>query len=116
MCWMTRGSSGAGAGEGSGTVSAPSSSARMRGGEEALGGLSLREARRLSDEEWEVATAVVLLLLKTGPSTESSSSLDGMSTTPLFFSRGAGEGEALSVARGIAAIGVGESRAGAVCG
>ena len=51
MCWMTRGSSGAGAGESSRTVSAPSSSARGCGGEEALEGLSLREARRLSDEE-----------------------------------------------------------------
>ena len=29
-----------------------------------------------------------------------------MTTTPLFFSRGAGGGEALSVAKGIAAIGM----------
>ena len=59
---------------------------------------------------------LVLLLLKAGPSTKSSSSSEGMSTTPLFFSRGAGEGEALSVARGIAAIGVGEVGTGAICG
>jgi len=39
-----------------------------------------------------------------------------MSTTPLFFSRKAEEGEALSVARGIAAIGVGEVGADVVCG
>jgi len=39
-----------------------------------------------------------------------------MRTTPLFFSRGAGESEALSVARGMAAIGVGEVGADAVYG
>jgi len=49
---------------------------------------------------------VVLLLLKTGPSVESSS--EGMITTPLFFSRGAGKGEVLTVAKGIATIGMGE--------
>jgi len=38
-----------------------------------------------------------------------------MTTTPLFFSRGAGGGEALSVAKGIAAIGAGEVGTGAVC-
>jgi len=39
-----------------------------------------------------------------------------MTTTHLFFSRGAGGGEALSVAKGIATIGTGEVGAGAVCG
>ena len=48
-------------------------------------------------------------LLKTGTSMVSSSSFEAMSTTPLFFSRGAGGGEALTVAKGIAAIGVGKA-------
>ena len=77
-----------GAGAGSGTVSAPSSRAKKFEGEEALRGSSLKEAGRLAEDEWEVATMVVFLLLKAGPSTESSSSSELMSTTPLFFSRG----------------------------
>jgi len=50
------GKPGAGAGVGFGTVSDPSSRARYHGGEEALGGLSLREAGRLSDEDerWQL--------------------------------------------------------------
>ena len=59
---------------------------------------------------------MVVLLLKTGSSTKSSSSSEGMSTTPLFLSRGAGEGEALSVGRGIAAMKVGKVGTGTVCG
>jgi len=39
-----------------------------------------------------------------------------MCTTPLFFSRAVGGGEALSVAKGIAAMGAGEVGAGALCG
>jgi len=46
----------------------------------------------------------------------SSSSSEAMSTNPLFFSRGAGGGEALTVARGTATIGAGEAGAGVVFG
>jgi len=46
----------------------------------------------------------------------SSSSSEAMSTTPLFFSKGAGGGEALTVARGTAAMGTGEVGAGVACG
>ena len=63
-----------------------------------------------------MATAVALCLLKTGPSMVSSSSSEAMSTNPLFFSRGAGGGEALTVARGTATIGAGEAGAGVVFG
>jgi len=48
--------------------------------------------------------------LKTGASIVSSSSSKVISTTPLFFSVGAGGGEALTVAKGIAAIGGWRSR------
>ena len=74
-----------------------------RGG---AGGWSLRDSTFLSEEEWDAATIVVLLLLKTGPSAESSSSSEGTITTPLFFSRGASKGEVLTMAKGIAAIGI----------
>ena len=57
---------------------------------------------------------VVLLLLKTGPSAESSSSSEGTITTPLPLTRGAGEGEVLIAAKGIAAIGSGEVGIGVV--
>jgi len=56
---------------------------------------------------------VVLLLFKTGPSAESSS--DGTIATRLFFSRGAGKGEVLTVPKGIAAIGVGEVGVWVLC-
>ena len=59
---------------------------------------------------------MVLPLLKAGPSMVSSSSSEAMSTTPLFFSRGAGGGEALTVARGTTAIGTEEVGAGVACG
>ena len=95
---------------------APSSSARRFGGEEALGGLSLSEAGRLAEEEWEVATIVVFRLLKAGPSMVSSSSSEAMSTTPLLLSRGVGGGEALTVARGTTAIGTGEVGVDVSCG
>ena len=39
-----------------------------------------------------------------------------MSTTPLFFSRGAGGGEALTIAKGTAAMGTGEVGGGAAYG
>jgi len=81
-----------------------------------LEGLSLSEAGRLSDDEREMATIVVFLLLKAGPSTDSLSSSEAMTTTRLFFSKGASGGKALSVAKGIAAIGVGEVGASVVCG
>ena len=58
---------------------------------------------------------MVFLLFKAGPSTESSSSSEVMSTTPLFFSKGAGGGEALIVAKGTAAIGAGEVGSSTVC-
>ena len=80
-----------------------------RGG---AGGWSLRDSTFLSEEEWDAATIVVLLLLKTGPSAESSSSSEGTITTPLFFSRGASKGEVLTMAKGIAAIGIWEVGSG----
>jgi len=46
----------------------------------------------------------------------SSSSSETMSTTPLFFSRGPGGGEAQTVARGTATIGTGKVGAGVDCG
>jgi len=46
----------------------------------------------------------------------SSSSSKAMSTTPLFISRGAGGGEALTVAKGITVIGDGEAGAGVAWG
>jgi len=84
---------------------------RCRG---AGGGWSLRDSACLSEEEWDAATVIILLVLKTGPSTESSFSSEGTITTPLFFSRGAGKGEVLTVAKGITAMGFGEVWIGVV--
>ena len=63
-----------------------------------------------------MATIVDFRLLKARPSTMSSSSSEPMSTTPLFFSRGAGGGEALTIAKGTAAMGTGEVGGGAAYG
>jgi len=59
-----------------------------------------------------VAAVAALRLLKTGASIVSSSSSEAISTTPLPFSRGAGGGEALTAAKGIAAMGAEEAEAG----
>jgi len=66
-----------------------------------------------------VVAAAALRLLKTGPSIVSLSSSDTFSTTLLPFSRGAGVGEALTIAKGTAAMGpegVGEGMAWLVGG
>jgi len=80
------GSSGAVAGGGSGVVSTSSSRAIGGGGEGALGlgGLPWRLVGTLAEDEWDVPTIVVFLLLKAGPPTDSSSSSDAMCTTPSF--------------------------------
>jgi len=81
---------------------------------EALGGCSLRDSTFLLEVEWDVATVVVLLLLKTGPLAVSSSSSEGTTTTPFPLSRGAGGDEVPTTANGMAAIGSGEVGVGMV--
>ena len=78
----------------------------------ALGGCSLRESAQWFEEDveetaWGTAW-VVLLLLKTCPSADSSSPSEGTTTTPLPLSRGAGTTVVSAKARGMAAIGGGE--------
>jgi len=80
----------------------------------ALGGCSLEDSASLLEVEWDVATVVVLLLLKTGPSVVSSSSLEGTITTPLPLSRGTGGDEAPTMAKGMAVMGSGEVGVGMV--
>ena len=74
----------------------------------ALGGFSLSDSAPWVEEDVEVKTLVVLLLLKTCPSAESPSSSEGNTTTPLPLSRGAGVVAVSTKARGTAAIGGGE--------
>ena len=75
-------------------------------GDVVLGGLSLRDPPCWGEADREEITLLVLLLLKTCPSSEPSSS-EGMTRTPLPLSRGAGV-EVLATASGTAAIGGGE--------
>ena len=75
-------------------------------GDVALGGLSLRDLPRWGDADREEMTLLVLLLLKTYPSPEPSSS-EGTMRTPLPLSRGAGV-EVLATTSGTSAIGGGE--------
>ena len=95
-----------------GSVSVPPSKAIGYGGEVALGGCSLSESTSWFEEDVEVtawgAARVVLLLLKTCPSADSSSSSDGTTTTPLPLSRGAGSVVVATKASGMAAMGGGE--------
>ena len=87
-----------------GTLSPTSSSVKRSGGKEALGVLSQSHVGRPVGEEWEAVAVVVLSLLKTDPSVESSSGL--ISTT--FLSQGSGTGDAWVAARGTTTVGVEE--------
>jgi len=108
------------AGVGVGVWSAPSplSPWTVAGiGVEALGGLSLRELPPWGEAVGGVGTLAAVLLLKTSPPSESSSS-EIISNTlfPLF--RGVGDGDA-ATAKGTAAMGGGEPgvcRCGRLCG
>ena len=95
-----------------GSVSVPPSKAVGWGGEVGLGGCSLSESTSWFEEEVEVtawgATWVVLLLLKTCPSADSSSYSEGTTTTLLPLPRGAGSTAVSAKARGMAAMGGGE--------
>ena len=75
-------------------------------GDVALGGLSLRDPPRWGDAYREEMTLLVLLLLKTCPSSEPSS-LEGTIRTPFPLSRGVGV-EVWATASGTVVIGGGE--------
>ena len=91
---------------GGGADSTPSSWPGCCDGDVALRGLSLMDPPRWGDADREEMTLLVLLLLKACPSSEPSSS-EGMVSTPLPLSRGAGV-EVLATASGTATIGGGE--------
>ena len=84
----------------------PSSWPICGGGDVALGGLSLSDSPCWEEGDREEMTLLVLLLLKTCPSLESSS-LEGATRTPLPLSRGA-RVRLAATASGTAAIGEGE--------
>ncbi len=88
---------------GGGVDSAPSSWATCGGGDVALGGLSLSDSPCWGEADRKEMTLLVLLLLKTCPSPESSSS-EGATRTPFPLSRGAGV-EVRATASGTAARG-----------
>ena len=86
--------------------SAPSSWPVCSGGDVALGGLSHSDSPCWGEADHEEMTLLVLLLLKTCPSPESSSS-EGATRTPLPLSRGA-RVRLATTTRGTATIGGGE--------
>jgi len=85
-----------------GAFSPPSSSAKRPGGDEALGVWSQSDVEQPVVEDWEAVAVVGLSLLKTGPSTESSS--DSISTT--LLSQGGGASDTWAAARMTMTIGV----------
>jgi len=108
----------AGVGEGADSAPTPLSPWIVAGrGEEALGGLSLKESPPCAEAAGGVGTLAALLLLKTSPPSESSSS-ERISNTLFPLSRGVGAGDE-ATAKGTAAMGGGEPgvcRHGGLCG
>ena len=108
----------AGVGEGADSAPSPLSPRIVTGmGEEALGGFSLKESPPWGEAAGSVGTLAALLLLKTTPLSESSSS-EGISSTLFPLSRGVEDGDE-ATAKGTAAMGGGEPgvcRRGGLCG